>query len=366
MIKRALVALVVPAALVLTACAGTSDSTGTEASPSASASATPQATTYKTVDLLRNALVSSGYPCGGWEADAESKSAGTCASIGYLEVYDSPASAADYVTTIKSETSWAYPVLYGDNWIVALTDAAAPSIERMQSKIGGQTYVNPSPTPVESFDTVEELKDAAVAAGYDCPSWEQDDAVTLATESGHCSDSDVFSMYDADAIDKGVEQERANQQQLVDNDIDTNSSVAGKNWIINPDSESSAVLLQSKLGGELITPTETSSDDAEPADYTPKKSDVELKLKTKDKQCFGSAGCNVTVEPRVTLDTGIPDTGTLTIYYTIRGAEDGALEGNIEVDLSDKTYTRDEPTVSTSGSGKKLTIKVTDVEYTDY
>lgn len=333
MIKRALVALAVPAALVLTACAGTSGPTGSEDAPRASA--TPQAATYKTVDLLRNALVSSGYPCGGWEPDTESESAGTCASIGYLEVYDTPASAAEYVTKIKAETSWAFPILYGDNWIVALTDAAAPSIERMQSKIGGQTYVNPSPTPVESFDTVEELKDAAVAAGYECPAWEQDDELTLATESGHCSDSDVFSIYDADSIQKGKDQELANKEMLMASGIESTSSVAGKNWIINPGSESSAVLLQSKLGGELITPTESSSD-AEPADYKPKKSDVELKLKTKDKQCFGSAGCNVTVEPRVTLDTGIPDNGTLTIYYTIKGAEDGALKGNIEVDLSDK------------------------------
>ena len=103
----------------------------------------------------------------------------------------------------------------------------------------------------------------------------------------------------------------------------------------------------------------------EPADYEPKKSDVKVTLKTKEKQCFGSAGCLVEVEPRVTLQrANIPD-GTLTIYYTIKGASDGAVEGSIDVEMSDGkgSYDRDSVSVDTERKSSKLSVKVTDVEH---
>lgn len=61
----------------------------------------------------------------------------------------------------------------------------------------------------------------------------------------------------------------------------------------------------------------------EPTAYTPKESDWSLQIKTRDKQYFGSAGCNV--EVRVTplyvgpgsVKTDLPDEGTIEITYKL-------------------------------------------------
>lgn len=101
--------------------------------------------------------------------------------------------------------------------------------------------------------------------------------------------------------------------------------------------------------------------------YTPTKSDVELTLKQTSKKCYGSAGCNVGYKVKAAIDAAtLPSEGTLTVYYTIKGSDDGAVEDSIDLDLSEGTYDSDEDMVSTSSKSKKLTIKVTDIEYSEY
>src|SRR4051794_40526278 len=55
------------------------------------------------------------------------------------------------------------------------------------------------PPTVQRYQSVEALKDAAVAAGLPCPAWVQDNAVEAAAESGTCSDDSVLSTYATDA-----------------------------------------------------------------------------------------------------------------------------------------------------------------------
>ncbi|MFF7977277.1 hypothetical protein [Streptomyces sp. NPDC007905] len=89
-----------------------------------------------------------------------------------------------------------------------------------------------------------------------------------------------------------------------------------------------------------------------------------IKLKTKKKQCFGSAGCNLTVEPDLALlvDSGeIDPDATYEITYEIHGDESGPVIETAE--LSDQTSLNYTPSViSTSSSSTKVSVEITDVE----
>lgn len=97
----------------------------------------------------------------------------------------------------------------------------------------------------------------------------------------------------------------------------------------------------------------------------PSADDFTLKLKTTSKHCFGSAGCNVTVEPdgdETSYNNPIPLDPSATIYitYEIRGDESGPVTETMEVtDGGTMEYT---PTsLSTTSNGVKVTAKVTSV-----
>ncbi|QLQ16163.1 MAG: hypothetical protein HZY73_11430 [Micropruina sp.] len=101
----------------------------------------------------------------------------------------------------------------------------------------------------------------------------------------------------------------------------------------------------------------------EPETYTPSKGDWEVTLKVLNKECFGSAGCNVKV--RASLSYGgleeVPQEGTVEVSFRIKGAED-PYESTFEV-TEGGSYSPDEVMVSTRSSKAKLTAEVTDVEY---
>lgn len=88
----------------------------------------------------------------------------------------------------------------------------------------------------------------------------------------------------------------------------------------------------------------------------------EIKLRTTDRQCFGSAGCNVTVEPGLTyvgLDDIDPD-AVYEITYEIRGDKSGPVIATAE--LSDETSLNYTPTlIQTVSSGTKVSVEITDV-----
>lgn len=88
--------------------------------------------------------------------------------------------------------------------------------------------------------------------------------------------------------------------------------------------------------------------------------DLQLTPKVTEKQCFGSAGCNVTVQ--VKAGYGGPDLNpndTWEVTYEITGDEDGPVIGTFE--LTGETYDQDEVSLSTRTSKTKISVKVTDI-----
>lgn len=90
--------------------------------------------------------------------------------------------------------------------------------------------------------------------------------------------------------------------------------------------------------------------------------DFSLELRVKDKQCFGSAGCNVTVEvePAMT-DLSRLEGLTVELTYEITGIEDGPLVGTLEFD-EEGNYSRAEEDVRTTHAGATVKVKPTHVE----
>lgn len=115
---------------------------------------------------------------------------------------------------------------------------------------------------------------------------------------------------------------------------------------------------------DAVAPADETRPAAEPTPAAPTASDFAIKLKIKEQQCFGSAGCNVTVEPKLSIVGDIPGEGTAEITFKVSGDESGALIETIEADLASGTYDSSEILMGTSSSGIVPKAKITDVEYT--
>ncbi|MBT1098325.1 hypothetical protein KJZ88_43290 [Streptomyces sp. Tu102] len=93
-----------------------------------------------------------------------------------------------------------------------------------------------------------------------------------------------------------------------------------------------------------------------------------VELRTTKRQCFGSAGCNLTVEPEFTylgISEDVDPDAVYEITYEIRGDESGPVIQTAE--LSDQTSVNYTPsTISTASSGTKVSVKVTDVSERGY
>ncbi|MEV6169707.1 hypothetical protein AB0L99_15965 [Streptomyces sp. NPDC051954] len=107
---------------------------------------------------------------------------------------------------------------------------------------------------------------------------------------------------------------------------------------------------------------------AEESDPTPAYDEIDadsftIKLKTTQSQCFGSAGCNVTVEPVLTYlgdSEGIDPDAVYEITYEIRGDESGPVIETAE--LTDQTSLNYSPSlISTASSSTKASVGITDV-----
>ena len=87
-----------------------------------------------------------------------------------------------------------------------------------------------------------------------------------------------------------------------------------------------------------------------------------IKLRTTRRQCFGSAGCNVTVEPKLTY-TGLTDVDPDAVYeitYEIRGDKSGPVIATAE--LSDQTTLNfTQSLISTASADTKVSVEITDV-----
>jgi hypothetical protein len=88
-----------------------------------------------------------------------------------------------------------------------------------------------------------------------------------------------------------------------------------------------------------------------------------IKLRTTNRQCFGSAGCNVTVEPDLTYlgdSAAIDPAAVYEITYEIHGDESGPVIETAK--LTDQTSLNFTPSViSTASSGTKVSVEITDV-----
>lgn len=100
---------------------------------------------------------------------------------------------------------------------------------------------------------------------------------------------------------------------------------------------------------------------------TVSKDDFQIKLKVTEQQCFGSAGCNVTVKPKLSGDfDSLPAEGTVDITYKVSGDESGPVIETISLDLSTQRYRGSEIWLSTTSSAVVPEAKITDVEYSEF
>ncbi|MFF6866680.1 hypothetical protein [Streptomyces ardesiacus] len=106
--------------------------------------------------------------------------------------------------------------------------------------------------------------------------------------------------------------------------------------------------------------------DPEPVFTAPTADDFTISLRTTSRQCFGSAGCNITVEPQLSY-TGFSDDldpdAVYQITYEITGDTSGPIVKTAE--LSEQTTLNYTPTsLSTASSSTKLSVKITDITET--
>lgn len=98
-----------------------------------------------------------------------------------------------------------------------------------------------------------------------------------------------------------------------------------------------------------------------PTYAVPTAADFKVTVKILEKQCFGSAGCNITY--RISPDyLGAPLDPSVTwlVTYEVSGVEDGPQVNTFEVTGDEASFDAEE-TASTGSSKAKLTVKVTEI-----
>ncbi len=89
----------------------------------------------------------------------------------------------------------------------------------------------------------------------------------------------------------------------------------------------------------------------------PSLSEFEVELVIVNKECFGSAGCNVTFQPVLYYDgPDIPDDVEYRLVYEVRGGEDGTLV--FYLDLEGTMYSWNDEHIQIARSSDELTVEV--------
>ncbi|MFC9285131.1 hypothetical protein [Streptomyces sp. NPDC057052] len=133
--------------------------------------------------------------------------------------------------------------------------------------------------------------------------------------------------------------------------------------INNDDGTPAAAASSSPAASDESAVTSADEPASDPVYTEPAASDFTMTLRTTEKQCFGSAGCNLTVEPRLTytgVTTDLDPDAVYEITYEIKGDESGPVIETAE--LSDRTtlnYTQ--TSISTASSGTKVSVEITEV-----
>ena len=112
---------------------------------------------------------------------------------------------------------------------------------------------------------------------------------------------------------------------------------------------------------EVTTTTEAEVTTAAGAYDTPKPSDFKLTVKTLSKQCFGSAGCNLTYRIQAGWHGTYDPDKTYEVVYEVHGDESGPQTNNFTV-TGDKYQVEQVEIASTRSAGVKLTTRVVSVE----
>ena len=116
--------------------------------------------------------------------------------------------------------------------------------------------------------------------------------------------------------------------------------------------------------GSSSTPADgEASSEAEAAPtYTPTPEDFTIDVRVKEEECFGSAGCNVTIGivPEYIGEANYGD-DPWDVTYKIIGGSDGSTTNTMTLEGDEITFT-DEEFVSTNQKGKKIEAKVTRVD----
>lgn len=112
---------------------------------------------------------------------------------------------------------------------------------------------------------------------------------------------------------------------------------------------------------------ETTATEAPAASFDGKPGDFDIAVKVRKKECFGSAGCNVTyqIDPKYTGSADLPDTGTIEVTYEVSGDEDGPQINTFSIDADGTAHFSSEEEMSTPKSSTKLKAKATDVSYSE-
>lgn len=99
-----------------------------------------------------------------------------------------------------------------------------------------------------TYDSIEDLRDAFVDAGGNCPEFSVTDPSDLATSSARCSSSTVIAIYpDHDAVLAQIDKVKGSGLSGL---IGDSTRLIGENWMINaPDLEQ----IQKELGGEIVS-----------------------------------------------------------------------------------------------------------------
>lgn len=114
---------------------------------------------------------------------------------------------------------------------------------------------------------------------------------------------------------------------------------------------------------ETVQPSATEETTEPPASTygVPTKADFKLTLKQLSKQCFGSAGCNVSYRVLVNYSgPALDPDATYDVLYRVAGGEDGPVDNRLTVNDGQSSVDEEEM-VSTRSSKTKLTVVVTDV-----
>jgi hypothetical protein len=89
-------------------------------------------------------------------------------------------------------------------------------------------------------------------------------------------------------------------------------------------------------------------------------SDIQLTFKVKSKQCFGSAGCNLTVTPHIALRSSLNAYETYEITFNVYGDENGPVVNTVTITGDNLAY--HDIFIGTPNSSTKVRGKVTSVE----